>query len=124
MSSNVDQATEAGSALPLLSTKSEHDDSDWILCAEDHDVSYVGDSSIKDKITWRNLRRVLVRACSWDAWRHRFPILLWLPKYSWQYLKGDVIAGITVGMTCIPQALAYAQIAGLPLEVCRRDLIS
>jgi len=29
----------------------------------------------------------------------------------------DIIAGITVGLTILPQALAYAQVAGLPPQV-------
>lgn len=44
----------------------------------------------------------------------RFPILQWMPKYSADDAIGDLIAGITVGLTVIPQALAYAGIAGLP----------
>lgn len=44
----------------------------------------------------------------------RLPILNWLPKYSADDAIGDLIAGVTVGLTVIPQALAYAGIAGLP----------
>lgn len=44
----------------------------------------------------------------------RLPILQWLPKYSVDDAIGDLIAGVTVGLTVIPQALAYAGIAGLP----------
>jgi len=46
----------------------------------------------------------------------RVPILGWLPKYSMEDAVGDLIAGITVGLTVIPQALAYAGIAGLPVQ--------
>lgn len=44
----------------------------------------------------------------------RVPILNWLPKYTSQDAIGDAIAGVTVGLTVIPQALAYAGIANLP----------
>jgi len=47
----------------------------------------------------------------------RLPILNWLPKYNSQDAVGDLVAGITVGLTVIPQALAYAGIAGLPVAV-------
>lgn len=44
----------------------------------------------------------------------RVPILNWLPKYSMDDAIGDLVAGLTVGLTVIPQALAYSGIAGLP----------
>ena len=42
------------------------------------------------------------------------PILEWLPNYNTSLFKGDLIAGITVGIVLIPQGIAYALIAGLP----------
>jgi SulP family sulfate permease len=42
------------------------------------------------------------------------PILDWLPNYNSSHFKGDLIAGITVGIVLIPQGIAYALIAGLP----------
>nr|XP_025855690.1 sodium-independent sulfate anion transporter [Vulpes vulpes] len=52
--------------------------------------------------------------CSPAAVQRRLPILAWLPDYSVQWLKMDFIAGLSVGLTVIPQALAYAEVAGLP----------
>ncbi|MEQ8924427.1 MAG: sulfate permease [Fulvivirga sp.] len=46
--------------------------------------------------------------------RKFFPILDWLPSYSGKHLKGDLFAGLTVGVMLIPQGMAYALIAGLP----------
>jgi len=42
------------------------------------------------------------------------PILDWLPNYKKDWLKGDISAGITVGVMLVPQGIAYAMIAGLP----------
>ena len=44
------------------------------------------------------------------------PILEWLPKYNKTLFKGDLSAGLTVGVMLIPQGMAYAMIAGLPPE--------
>jgi sodium-independent sulfate anion transporter 11 len=48
----------------------------------------------------------------------RVPLLSWLPRYNAQDAVGDLVAGITVGLTVIPQSLAYANLAGLPTQVC------
>ncbi|XP_021096938.1 sodium-independent sulfate anion transporter isoform X2 [Heterocephalus glaber] len=56
----------------------------------------------------------LSTCCSFSAWQRRLPFLAWLPAYSLQWLKMDCIAGLSVGLTVIPQALAYAEVAGLP----------
>lgn len=45
---------------------------------------------------------------------NRLPILKWLPTYRLSYLFYDFIAGLTVGLTAIPQGIAYAIVAGLP----------
>jgi len=42
------------------------------------------------------------------------PILDWLPSYKKEWFKGDLGAGLTVGIMLIPQGIAYAMIAGLP----------
>lgn len=46
----------------------------------------------------------------------RIPLLRWLPKYQKSDIIADFIAGLTVGMTLIPQAIAYASLAGLPAQ--------
>lgn len=47
-------------------------------------------------------------------WKTFLPVLDWLPKYKKEQLKGDLSAGLTVGVMLIPQGMAYAMIAGLP----------
>ena len=42
------------------------------------------------------------------------PIIAWLSNYKKEWLKGDISAGLTVGIMLIPQGIAYAMIAGLP----------
>lgn len=45
------------------------------------------------------------------------PILLWLPNYKKTWILQDALAGITVGLTAIPQGIAYGIVAGLGPEV-------
>ena len=56
-----------------------------------------------------------------SPWRWRavdsvpsLPILAWVPTYRRSWLRYDLIAGLTVWALVVPQAIAYAQIAGLP----------
>uniref|UniRef100_A0A8C2BCM4 Sodium-independent sulfate anion transporter n=1 Tax=Cyprinus carpio TaxID=7962 RepID=A0A8C2BCM4_CYPCA len=63
-------------------------------------------------LCWRRVMGVRWYA----ALRSSFPILTWLPRYNLTWLKMDLIAGLTVGLTTVPQALAYAEVAGLPVQ--------
>lgn len=62
------------------------------------------------------------QSCPCPGLRTRLPVLRWLPRYSLAWLQLDLIAGLTVGLTAVPQALAYAEVAGLPLQVGGRAL--
>ena len=42
------------------------------------------------------------------------PILQWLPQYRRGWLRPDLIAGLTVWMVMVPEAMAYAGIANVP----------
>lgn len=43
-----------------------------------------------------------------------FPFLRWFPPSS-ENLRADTIAGITIAMILVPQSMAYASLAGLPV---------
>jgi SulP family sulfate permease len=45
------------------------------------------------------------------------PILTWAPRYERSDFRSDLAAGVTVGAMLVPQAMAYALLAGLPPEV-------
>lgn len=62
-------------------------------------------------------KRKATNLCTKKMLYKRLPILSWLPNYSKGDAIGDLVAGITVGLMCVPQSLAYANVAGLPPEV-------
>ena len=45
------------------------------------------------------------------------PLMQWLPAYRREWLRPDVVAGVTTAAVVIPKSLAYATIAGLPIQV-------
>ena len=52
--------------------------------------------------------------CSKENLQKVFPIIKWAPEYNKRKLVSDLIAGLTVALTILPQGLAYAQVASLP----------
>ena len=48
--------------------------------------------------------------------RSILPIIAWLPKYRREWLRGDLLAAVTVWALLVPEAMAYAGIAGMPPE--------
>lgn len=54
-----------------------------------------------------------------------FPIFEWGSRYSWEYLKSDLISGITIASLAIPQGISYAKLANLPpiLGLCEYHAI-
>jgi len=53
--------------------------------------------------------------------KRAFPALIpgieWLREYRREWLRPDVLAGLTAAAVVIPKAMAYATIAGLPVQV-------
>jgi sulfate permease, SulP family len=49
-------------------------------------------------------------------WKSIFPPFQWLKEYSPAWLKSDIFAGITLAAYGIPVSMAYASLAGLPVQ--------
>lgn len=49
--------------------------------------------------------------------KRKLPIFRWCSEYDLPSAICDLIAGVTVGLTLIPQAIAYASLAGLEPQV-------
>lgn len=47
--------------------------------------------------------------------RRKVPILDWGMRYKVSWFAQDLLAGFTVGLTEIPQGIAYASVAGMIL---------
>ena len=54
---------------------------------------------------------------SGPTWLRLLPPLRWLADYRSTWLRGDVVAGVTLAAYAIPVSLAYAGLAGLPPQV-------
>ncbi|XP_012457758.2 sulfate transporter 3.1 [Gossypium raimondii] len=42
------------------------------------------------------------------------PIIEWAPRYTFDFFKADLIAGITVASLAVPQGISYASLASIP----------
>ncbi|KAG1691519.1 Sodium-independent sulfate anion transporter [Nymphon striatum] len=72
-------------------------------------------ASLNPKVRNENpVKKAARKCCTKKMLKRKLPIVEWLPRYKLEDLKGDFIAGVTVGLTVIPQAIAYAGIASLP----------
>ena len=49
----------------------------------------------------------------------RLPIIVWLPQYQRNWLRPDVVAGLTLAAYAVPVSVAYASLAGLPRSLAR-----
>jgi high affinity sulfate transporter 1 len=47
----------------------------------------------------------------------RIPVLEWIHGYQKAWIKPDIIAGVTAAAVVLPKAMAYATVAGLPVQV-------
>ncbi|KAK9007187.1 hypothetical protein V6N11_051017 [Hibiscus sabdariffa] len=42
------------------------------------------------------------------------PILEWAPRYTFNFFKADLVAGITIASLAVPQGISYANLASIP----------
>ena len=77
------------------------------------------DHSLEDEspTVWERCTTAARKGCNKKLLFKRMPILSWLPNYDREQAVSDLIAGLTVGLTVIPQGIAYAIIAKLPPQV-------
>jgi SulP family sulfate permease len=44
------------------------------------------------------------------------PFVAWMRNYRGRHMRADLVAGLTVAVVAVPQAMAYALIAGVPVQ--------
>lgn len=84
------------------------------MAADSCDIFEMEDTHKKEKYVFPEkktlklkIRKMLYR---------RLPIVEWLPKYNKITAASDLIAGVTLGLTLIPQSIAYASLANLTAQ--------
>lgn len=85
---------------------------DFILVEEISENNMSTIETIHEICPW--LKHKLCSTVAMKNLKRRVPILRWLPCYTIEDGLGDIMAGVTVGLTVIPQSMAYAGLAGLP----------
>lgn len=79
-----------------------------------HDTSKPNSNDhVKKKQTQRSVKNEKI----YEFFHQHVPITKWLPKYTSENAMGDMIAGVTIGLTMIPQSIAYASLANLSPQV-------
>ncbi|KAK0592412.1 hypothetical protein LWI29_018756 [Acer saccharum] len=74
--------------------------------------SPLGQSFLSDAF---NKRIEILKRMTWIEWIEMvLPCFRWIRTYNYrEYLQVDLMAGITVGVMLVPQAMSYAKLAGL-----------
>ncbi|OCT53379.1 putative sulfate permease [Cladophialophora carrionii] len=77
---------------------------------------------VKNDVNWNRVARVGVRglratpSAAKTYVTDKVPIIGWLPRYNYRWLLTDFVAGLTLSLMLIPQSLAYAKIAKIPVQ--------
>lgn len=86
----------------------------FLVAVDDVDSSKL-DSNQKTTLTLHTKSTCLKNLTTFT--KRKLFILQWIPSYSGDDFLGDLLAGITIGLTVIPQSMALASIVGVPAQV-------
>ncbi|XP_073676593.1 sulfate transporter [Garra rufa] len=83
------------------------------------DFPFLLEEREKEKVPWKEvLRRKVGKKCSCSSARAKalvvdsVPIIKWLPKYQFKnWIIGDAMSGLIVGILLVPQSIAYSLLA-------------
>ncbi|OXA37416.1 Sodium-independent sulfate anion transporter [Folsomia candida] len=108
-SSAPDKLSQIESGTPVITSATFQTEPDFVkadLNANNQNDNYIGSDKFNTHVP---LREFCGKRCV-----RFFPITKWLPKYTGRKFIHDFLAGLLVGLTVIPQALALSLMAGLP----------
>ncbi|XP_012234020.1 sodium-independent sulfate anion transporter isoform X2 [Linepithema humile] len=115
LSGSINNVDHIHSYQSFHNTNENHQgSSDFILIEEPGDEVKQKEGLVKSMLQYTKRRAKGI--CTRKTLYKRLPFLRWLPRYNGQDALGDLVAGITVGLTVIPQSLAYSNVAGLPSQ--------
>ncbi|XP_052431314.1 sulfate transporter [Carassius gibelio] len=85
------------------------------------DVPFLLEERVKEKVSWKDvLRKKVGKKCSCSSARIKallldsVPIVKWLPRYQFKdWIIGDAMSGLIVGILLVPQSIAYSLLAEL-----------
>ncbi|OAA62150.1 sulfate permease [Cordyceps fumosorosea ARSEF 2679] len=78
--------------------------------------SFWTDPNINRVKSWADPIRRRLPSATAEYLAEKLPAAQWLPNYNFKWILNDIIGGITIGVMLIPQGLAYAKIANIPVE--------
>ncbi|XP_076667228.1 sodium-independent sulfate anion transporter [Andrena cerasifolii] len=107
---NPDQTSHLDNRLSSINVCSKDDK------AVNNDVAHNPEKNLLCTLGRKCLYERIKKTCRKKLLYKRVPIVAWSQTYRKDYIASDLVAGITVGLTVIPQAIAYANVAGLPLQ--------
>lgn len=94
---SADEGAESGPHIPFVLERREKEEENWRIA-----VSH----QLKKQCTCSS-ERAKAQVLGF------FPILKWLPRYQLKdWILGDVMSGLIVGILLVPQSIAYSLLAG------------
>ncbi|KTF78588.1 hypothetical protein cypCar_00036915 [Cyprinus carpio] len=83
------------------------------------DVPFLLEERVKEKVPWKEvLKKKVGKKCSCSSARVKallidsIPIIKWLPRYQFKdWIIGDAMSGLIVGILLVPQSIAYSLLA-------------
>ncbi|KAL0945020.1 sulfate transporter [Colletotrichum truncatum] len=103
-SADFDRPSSSASSIPIL------DSMLTTITGDDHwRKRFIRSIKSKKMTTSRTLaEQAGFQDTLWMYLSYYIPLLTWLPQYKWSYLKGDLVAALTLASLYLPMALSLA----------------